>query len=62
MLPSVVAAVEVEGMETKAYKGMGMEGGIARWYAKVTRKDYAEFQKLAARLADQLPAEQACSK
>ena len=55
MLPSVVAAVEVEGMETKAYKGMGMEGGIARWYAKVTRKDYAEFQKLAARLADQLP-------
>jgi ubiquinone/menaquinone biosynthesis C-methylase UbiE len=41
-------------METKAYKGMGMEGGIARWYAKVTRKDYAEFQKLAARLADEL--------
>jgi ubiquinone/menaquinone biosynthesis C-methylase UbiE len=42
-------------METKAYKGMGMEGGIARWYAKVTRKDYAEFQKLAARLAEGLP-------
>jgi ubiquinone/menaquinone biosynthesis C-methylase UbiE len=42
-------------METKAYKGIGMEGGIARWYAKVTRKDYAEFQKLAGRLADQLP-------
>ena len=30
-------------MESKGYKGMGMEGGIARWYAKVTRKDYAEF-------------------
>lgn len=43
-------------METKAYKGMGMEGGIARWYAKVTRKDYAEFEKLAARLADHLQA------
>ncbi len=42
-------------METKAYKGIGMEGGIARWYAKVTRKDYAEFQKLAARLASDLP-------
>ncbi len=42
-------------MESKAYKGMGMEGGIARWYAKVTRKDYAEFRKLAARLADDLP-------
>jgi ubiquinone/menaquinone biosynthesis C-methylase UbiE len=44
-------------METKAYKGIGMEGGIARWYAKVTRKDYAEFQKLAARLASDLPPE-----
>ena len=42
-------------METKAYKGMGMEGGIARWYAKVTRKDYAEFEKLAARLPENLP-------
>ena len=39
----------------RAYKGMGMEGGIARWYAKITRKDYAEFQKLAARLAKELP-------
>ncbi|HEX4002578.1 MAG TPA: class I SAM-dependent methyltransferase [Candidatus Acidoferrales bacterium] len=42
-------------METKGYKGMGMEGGIARWYAKVTHKDYAEFQKLAERLAQSLP-------
>lgn len=43
-------------METKAYKGMGMEGGIARWYAKITRKDYAEFEKLAVRIAAELPA------
>jgi len=42
-------------MEAKGYKGMGMEGGIARWYAKTTRKDYAEFQKLGARLAEHLP-------
>jgi len=42
-------------METKAYKGMGMEGGIARWYAKVTGKDLAEFQKLAERLSEELP-------
>jgi ubiquinone/menaquinone biosynthesis C-methylase UbiE len=42
-------------METKAYKGMGMQGGIARWYAKVTRKDLAEFQKLAERLSGELP-------
>ena len=43
-------------MEAKGYKGMGMEGGIARWYAKTTRKDYAEFEKLATRLAEHLPA------
>jgi ubiquinone/menaquinone biosynthesis C-methylase UbiE len=40
----------------KAYIGMGMEGSIARWYEKTTRKDIAEFHKLAARLAALLPA------
>jgi ubiquinone/menaquinone biosynthesis C-methylase UbiE len=34
----------------KAYKGMGMEGSIARWYEKTTGKDLAEFEKLARRL------------
>jgi ubiquinone/menaquinone biosynthesis C-methylase UbiE len=42
-------------METKAYKGMGMEGGIARWYAKTTHKSLAEFQALAERLSAELP-------
>ncbi|MGH9689397.1 MAG: class I SAM-dependent methyltransferase [Candidatus Acidiferrales bacterium] len=42
-------------METKAYKGMGMEGGIARWYAKLTRKSLPEFQNLARRMAAGLP-------
>jgi ubiquinone/menaquinone biosynthesis C-methylase UbiE len=42
-------------METKAYKGMGMEGGIARWYEKTTRKDLGEFQTLARRMAATLP-------
>jgi hypothetical protein len=23
---------------TKAYKGFGMEGGVARWYEKTTRR------------------------
>ena len=27
----------------KAYKGMGMEGSVARWYEKTTRKDYEEL-------------------
>ena len=39
----------------KAYIGMGMEGSIARWYEKTTRRDMAEFRKLAARLGDLLP-------
>ncbi|MGA9885428.1 MAG: class I SAM-dependent methyltransferase [Candidatus Acidiferrales bacterium] len=42
-------------METKAYKGMGMEGGIARWYGKLTRKSLPEFQGLARRMAAGLP-------
>jgi ubiquinone/menaquinone biosynthesis C-methylase UbiE len=39
----------------KAYKGMGMEGSVARWYEKTTRKDMAEFRKLAERLRASLP-------
>jgi len=35
----------------KAYKGMGMEGGIARWYDKTTRKDMPAFRELAAQIA-----------
>lgn len=35
----------------KAYKGMGMEGGIARWYDKTTRKDMPTFHELAAKIA-----------
>jgi ubiquinone/menaquinone biosynthesis C-methylase UbiE len=34
----------------KGYRGMGMEGPIARWYEKTTRKDFAEYRKLAERM------------
>ena len=34
----------------KAYKGLGMEGGMARWYDKITRRDMPEFVRLAARI------------
>src|SRR5215469_4771897 len=37
--------------QDKGYKGMGMEGRIATWYAKNTANDMAEFQALAERLA-----------
>jgi ubiquinone/menaquinone biosynthesis C-methylase UbiE len=40
----------------KAYKGMGMEGFVARWYASTTLKDLKEHQILARRVADELPA------
>jgi ubiquinone/menaquinone biosynthesis C-methylase UbiE len=39
----------------KAYKGMGMEGGVARWYDSTTRRDMPEFVRLAARIAAQAP-------
>lgn len=42
-------------MGTKGYKGMGMEGGIARWYAKLTRRSLREFEDLAQRMRAGLP-------
>ncbi|MGA8544939.1 MAG: methyltransferase domain-containing protein [Mycobacterium sp.] len=39
----------------KGYRGLGMEGAIARWYDKSTRKDMERFRALAARLRTVLP-------
>jgi ubiquinone/menaquinone biosynthesis C-methylase UbiE len=39
----------------KAYRGMGMEGSVARWYDRTTRKDMPEFEALAARIAAFVP-------
>jgi ubiquinone/menaquinone biosynthesis C-methylase UbiE len=39
----------------KAFKGMGMEGSTARWYASLTRKSLEEFQALARRVAGKIP-------
>ncbi len=41
----------------KPYKGMGMEGAVAKWYAALTRKSLPDFKILAQRIALQLPAE-----
>ena len=35
---------------------MGMEGSVARWYEKTTRKDMHQYQELAIRLEANLPA------
>ena len=39
----------------KAFKGFGMEGFTARWYASLTRKSLDEFKSLAQRVAQQIP-------
>jgi hypothetical protein len=36
-------------MEAKGYKGIGMEGPIAKWYAKIAHKDIEEFKALRSR-------------
>lgn len=41
---------------TKGYKGIGMEGAIARWYETNSRKDMGQFQDLAERLLAGLPS------
>ncbi len=38
----------------KPYKGLGMEGAIAKWYAALTRKALEDFKALARRTADRL--------
>ena len=42
-------------MTAKAYKGLGMEGPIARWYAGITGKSMEDFRALAWRTAKQIP-------
>jgi len=39
----------------KAYKGLGMEGLTAKWYASLTRKSMEDFKALASRVAESLP-------
>ena len=40
----------------KGYKGAGMEGLTAKWYASLTMKSLNEFKALAHRVANELPA------
>jgi len=42
-------------MSAKPYKGMGMEGAVAKWYAGLTKKSLEDFKALARRIAEQLP-------
>lgn len=39
----------------KAYKGIGMQGLTAKWYASLTAKTMREFEALAQRIAREIP-------
>ena len=39
----------------KPYKGRGMEGTVAKWYAGLTKKSMEDFRALAGRIARELP-------
>ncbi len=40
----------------KAYKGAGMEGWVARWYARTRQNDREEFRRQARAVAARLPS------
>lgn len=40
----------------KAFRGMGMEGPIARWYDKTTRRSMPEYVREAQQFAEMVPA------
>jgi ubiquinone/menaquinone biosynthesis C-methylase UbiE len=40
----------------RPYKGLGMEGFVAKWYAALTRKSLENFRDMARRVAGQTPA------
>lgn len=44
------------GATVKAYKGMGMEGSVARWYERTTRREMGEYEALAERIRALAPA------
>ncbi len=45
----------VEPKASKAYRGIAMEGFIAKWYAKTARRD-GEFKMWASRVSEAVPA------
>jgi len=47
--------MSVYASTAKPYKGWGMEGAVARWYAALTKKSLEDFRALALRTAEQIP-------
>src|SRR5579863_5900208 len=44
----------IDARPVKGYRGLGMEGLTARWYASLTRKSMDDFKALADRVAERL--------
>jgi ubiquinone/menaquinone biosynthesis C-methylase UbiE len=51
-----MSSIPVGGTAVKGYRGMGMEGWIASWYASLQRKSLEEYKSLAREVAASLPA------
>jgi ubiquinone/menaquinone biosynthesis C-methylase UbiE len=49
----------MQASQAKPYRGIGMEGFIARWYARNTAGDMADFRRTASEIAARLPADDA---
>ncbi len=47
----MTTTVGAEPRPRKGYKGLGMEGGVARWYARITSKSRDRFREEARALA-----------
>jgi ubiquinone/menaquinone biosynthesis C-methylase UbiE len=50
----MIAEAEHRSVTSKGYKGLGMEGAVARWYARQTAKDLDQFKNTAQRLASHI--------
>ena len=48
--------MSAQALTAKPYKGLGMEGVVAKWYAALTRRGIDDFKALARRTAAELPA------
>jgi ubiquinone/menaquinone biosynthesis C-methylase UbiE len=46
--------MSTQAATVKPFKGMGMEGVVAKWYAATTKKSLARFKELAQRTAREL--------
>lgn len=47
--------MSIQASSVKPYKGLGMEGAVAKWYASLTKKSLEDFKALARRIAAQIP-------